>query len=296
MEGNRISRSASWHVDTYIDEVMENENRNEEDLRGSSQDPDVTLRHVLSNYHAKGERNIGALGEMPLHSFLNVSSSRSDSGIEFSGSLQDFRKTKVRERTKSGIKVNKISDAMVGKREERNHVRCCNAIKPFRGIREDVKNYVTNGEGPNTQSPGSTHIGINEHGIFWKKLFTRWLSDWTIKATFRDENSEGSISKDFEKKRFEEDLNKYSCAYPWTIIRTTAFVLLSSIMSVLSMGTFYQAETDGKIGPLEALVSAGLAGILQSLLSGQPLVIMGNTGPNVMVCEAFFVYFERHQA
>ena len=66
----------------------------------------------------------------------------------------------------------------------------------------------------------------------------------------------------------------YTCVYLCVCVR---------LLHQLTMGQFFTGETEGNLGILETIVSAGLAGCLQSLFGGQPLIIMGNTGSIVIL-------------
>jgi len=67
-----------------------------------------------------------------------------------------------------------------------------------------------------------------------------------------------------------------------------SFLLFACIAPAIAFGGMFAERTDGYIGVVEVLLSSGITGILYSLLSGQPLCIMGGTGPGMAYTVAFY--------
>lgn len=63
------------------------------------------------------------------------------------------------------------------------------------------------------------------------------------------------------------------------VLASVLFIFFTSLGPAVTFSTLLQTETDGQIGTIEVMLSAAITGIIFSLLSGQPLVIVGVTGP-----------------
>lgn len=62
------------------------------------------------------------------------------------------------------------------------------------------------------------------------------------------------------------------------------FVYFAAIASCITYGGLLSKKTDGWLGLSESILATALGGILFGLFSGQPLMIVGVTGP-VLVFE-----------
>ena len=68
----------------------------------------------------------------------------------------------------------------------------------------------------------------------------------------------------------------------WANIKLYAsvlFMFFTSIGPAITFSSLLRTETDDNIGVIEVLLSSALTGIIMGLFSGQPLVIVGVTGP-----------------
>lgn len=68
-----------------------------------------------------------------------------------------------------------------------------------------------------------------------------------------------------------------------TVINATFFSFVSQLIPALIFAELMQIKTLGNIGVAEVLLSAGVIGIIYAVLSGQPLTLLGITGPVAMV-------------
>lgn len=57
------------------------------------------------------------------------------------------------------------------------------------------------------------------------------------------------------------------------------FMFFTSIGPAITFANLLQKETQGEIGAVEVMLSSAISGIIMSLFAGQPLVIVGVTGP-----------------
>jgi len=62
-------------------------------------------------------------------------------------------------------------------------------------------------------------------------------------------------------------------------IASTLFLFFACTAPAVIFGGFMSEGTGGLIGPVEMIVATALCGVVYSLLSGQPLIILGGTGP-----------------
>jgi boron transporter len=62
-------------------------------------------------------------------------------------------------------------------------------------------------------------------------------------------------------------------------LTASLFILVSSVIPAITFASFLNEKTGGEYGVIEVLFSTGLSGMMFSLCAGQPLVIVGVTGP-----------------
>mmetsp|Transcript_39232 Transcript_39232/g.68150 ORF Transcript_39232/g.68150 Transcript_39232/m.68150 type:complete len:694 (+) Transcript_39232:118-2199(+) len=66
------------------------------------------------------------------------------------------------------------------------------------------------------------------------------------------------------------------------------FLFFACLSPAIAFGTIYDSQTDGQMGVVECIVASGFAGVVYSIFSGQPLCILGGTGPNLAYTVAFY--------
>jgi hypothetical protein len=71
-------------------------------------------------------------------------------------------------------------------------------------------------------------------------------------------------------------------------ISSICFLFFACLAPAIAFGSIYDIETDGQIGVVECILASGFAGVVYSILSGQPLCILGGTGPNLAYTVAFY--------
>ena len=57
------------------------------------------------------------------------------------------------------------------------------------------------------------------------------------------------------------------------------FMFFATLAPTLSFGALLQKKTEGVFGEMETLLSTSINGMIFSLIAGQPLIIIGTTGP-----------------
>jgi mannitol/fructose-specific phosphotransferase system IIA component (Ntr-type) len=71
---------------------------------------------------------------------------------------------------------------------------------------------------------------------------------------------------------FRDGLNRKCAA-------SVLFLLLACLAPAISFGGVMSVETDGHIGAVEMIVASAVCGTIYALCAGQPLIILGGTGP-----------------
>jgi hypothetical protein len=66
------------------------------------------------------------------------------------------------------------------------------------------------------------------------------------------------------------------------------FILLTSIAPAITFGLYLSQSTNNELGAIEVLLSMSIVGILFSLFAGQPLVIVGVTGPTAFLTASIY--------
>jgi mannitol/fructose-specific phosphotransferase system IIA component (Ntr-type) len=65
-------------------------------------------------------------------------------------------------------------------------------------------------------------------------------------------------------------------------ISATLFLFFACVAPAITFGGLLEQATEGRIGAAEMLLATGIGGVLFSLLGGQPLIILGATGPHLI--------------
>eukprot|EP00126_Sphaerothecum_destruens_P010768 Sdes_comp20803_c0_seq1m17128 len=98
----------------------------------------------------------------------------------------------------------------------------------------------------------------------------------------------GGIKNDLSR-RLPHYLSDFKDALHLKIVATTIFLLFACLTPTITFGALMRKETGGYIGISEALLATLLDGVLFSLLSCQPLVLLGTTGPFLVFTQIVFL-------
>ena len=79
--------------------------------------------------------------------------------------------------------------------------------------------------------------------------------------------------------RIEHYLSDWKDAFKLKVVASTLFIFFTSVAPAITFSLLLDDATDGQIGAIEVLLATSITGILFSLFAGQPLVIVGVTGP-----------------
>ena len=77
------------------------------------------------------------------------------------------------------------------------------------------------------------------------------------------------------------------------VLAASMYILFTSIGPAITFSAFLLRGTHGQYGAIEVLLSTALSGIMFSLAAGQPIVIVGVTGPVSIFSETVYVLVER---
>eukprot|EP00978_Attheya_sp_CCMP212_P018870 scaffold52139_cov53-Attheya_sp.AAC.2 len=81
-----------------------------------------------------------------------------------------------------------------------------------------------------------------------------------------------------------------------TVINATAFAFVVQLIPGLIFAELLDRETKGSLAVAETLLSAGIIGIIYALISGQPLVLLGITGPVAILLGTSYSLAEKFDA
>jgi boron transporter len=83
---------------------------------------------------------------------------------------------------------------------------------------------------------------------------------------------------------------------PCTVINATIFTLVIQLIPALIFAELIDRQTQGNLSTAETLLSSAIMGILYATLAGQPLVIMGITGPVALLLGTSYGLAEQFHA
>merc|ERR1719502_547368 len=66
------------------------------------------------------------------------------------------------------------------------------------------------------------------------------------------------------------------------------FLFFACLSPAVTFGLLFDQNTEGQLGVVEMVLSSSISGIIYALLSGQPLCILGATGPELAYTTVFF--------
>lgn len=97
------------------------------------------------------------------------------------------------------------------------------------------------------------------------------------------------------KYRFPYYASDIKDAFNPQCFATVVFIYFAALSGAISFGGLLGDKTKNLIGVPETLVATSIAGIIFSFLSGQPLMIIGVTGPVLLFDESLFLFCESYE-
>jgi hypothetical protein len=94
----------------------------------------------------------------------------------------------------------------------------------------------------------------------------------------------------------KDDFNRRAPFYisDWTdglslkVLSSTFFIFFTSMAPAITFSLLLSRETDEQVGAIEVLMATAITGVLFSVFAGQPLVIVGVTGPVSILTVAIY--------
>ncbi|XP_071443219.1 band 3 anion transport protein isoform X2 [Hetaerina americana] len=92
------------------------------------------------------------------------------------------------------------------------------------------------------------------------------------------------------KRRFPHYISDFIDGLNFPCFAAAIFIYFAALSGAITFGGLLGDKTENWIGISETLVATSLAGVLFSFLSGQPLVIVGATGPLLLYDESLYSF------
>ena len=74
----------------------------------------------------------------------------------------------------------------------------------------------------------------------------------------------------------------------YRMLSASMFILVSSVIPAITFASYLGQVTGGEFGVTQVLFSTGLSGMIYSIFAGQPLIIMGVTGPIALFSRSIY--------
>ena len=104
-----------------------------------------------------------------------------------------------------------------------------------------------------------------------RRIFSpNYILDWTL----------------VDKSHLEDDPNAFvptQSAAAIKILAATLYIFISQVLPALTFALLLSQGTDEMMGAAEVLLAMAIGGIMFALFAGQPLVVVGVTGPIVIL-------------
>ena len=97
----------------------------------------------------------------------------------------------------------------------------------------------------------------------------------------------GGLVRDVSKKA-KHYLSDFKDGFNWRCLVTIIFVFFATLAPTITFGALLEKKTGGNLGTIETLLATSICGIIFSLTAGQPLMIVGTTGPILVFEQATY--------
>lgn len=81
------------------------------------------------------------------------------------------------------------------------------------------------------------------------------------------------------RRRWPHYLSDFRDGLNGKCLASILFLVLACLAPAVTFGGVMAVQTDGQIGAIEMIVATAVCGIVYALFAGQPLIILGGTGP-----------------
>ena len=84
------------------------------------------------------------------------------------------------------------------------------------------------------------------------------------------------------RRRAPHYINDYTAGFHPKVLASTLFLFFACLANAIAFGALTGAVTGNEIGTVEMIAATAVGGIVFAVFSGQPLTILGGTGPIVI--------------
>lgn len=77
-------------------------------------------------------------------------------------------------------------------------------------------------------------------------------------------------------------------------LASTLFLFFACLAPAIIFGGLMGAKTEGQIGAVEMIVATAVCGVVYALTAGQPIIVLGGTGPMLVFTAILYQYCEDH--
>uniref|UniRef100_A0A665VRS4 Anion exchange protein n=1 Tax=Echeneis naucrates TaxID=173247 RepID=A0A665VRS4_ECHNA len=96
------------------------------------------------------------------------------------------------------------------------------------------------------------------------------------------------------RRRYPHYVSDLKDALDMQCIAAVIFIYFAALSPTITFGGLLGEKTEGMMGVTELIVSTATLGVIFSLLAGQPLLIIGFSGPLLVFEEAFYKFCQAH--
>ncbi|XP_074514404.1 anion exchange protein 3 isoform X1 [Sebastes fasciatus] len=96
------------------------------------------------------------------------------------------------------------------------------------------------------------------------------------------------------RRRYPHYVSDFKDAVDMQCIAAVIFIYFAALSPTITFGGLLGEKTEGMMGVTELIVSTATLGVIFSLLGGQPLLIIGFSGPLLVFEEAYYKFCQTH--
>uniref|UniRef100_A0A8C5HHH0 Anion exchange protein n=1 Tax=Gouania willdenowi TaxID=441366 RepID=A0A8C5HHH0_GOUWI len=96
------------------------------------------------------------------------------------------------------------------------------------------------------------------------------------------------------RRRYPRYISDLKDALDMQCVAAVIFIYFAALSPTITFGGLLGEKTEGMMGVTELIVSTATLGVIFSLLAGQPLLIIGFSGPLLVFEEAFYKFCQAH--
>lgn len=104
----------------------------------------------------------------------------------------------------------------------------------------------------------------------------------------------GGMIRDF-KRRAPYWGQDFKDGFNSKVLASVMFMYFACLAPAVAFGALLSTLTNGQIGAIETILASAICGLLWAIFSGQPLIVIGATGPNVVFTGILFVLCQKYQ-